>query len=257
MILTTPLALLGLLAIPAIVAIHLFRRRFPFSAWPGLFLWQAVAPAPQPGGRISRLPITRSLLLECLGALALTLIAAGARCSPSGVIDHLVVLLDHSASMSAVGAEGAHAHARWGGVLQEIERLGTGGRVSIVQSGERPAVIAGPAARHLEARRALEAWTPQAPHHSLGPGLRLARELAADGGRVLVLTDAPPADAAASDGLLWVAIGERLKQRLDCRSRTLVAGAGQATLSLTLAQRLPIERQRPPCSPSRRTANRC
>jgi hypothetical protein len=42
MIFTSPLGLLALLAIPAIVAIHLFRRRFPPRPVAGLFLWQAV-----------------------------------------------------------------------------------------------------------------------------------------------------------------------------------------------------------------------
>ena len=41
MIFTTPLGLLALLAIPAIVAIHLFRRRFPVRPVAGLFLWQS------------------------------------------------------------------------------------------------------------------------------------------------------------------------------------------------------------------------
>src|SRR4029453_8131568 len=79
MIFTTPLGLLGLLAIPAIVAIHLFRRRFPVKPVAGLFLWQVVRQRPEGGGRIARLPITTSLILECLAALALTLVVAGPR----------------------------------------------------------------------------------------------------------------------------------------------------------------------------------
>ena len=74
MIFTTPLGLLALLAIPAIVAIHLFRRRFPARPVAGLFLWGVVRQTPEGGGRVTRLPITRSLILECLAALALALI---------------------------------------------------------------------------------------------------------------------------------------------------------------------------------------
>jgi len=66
------------LAIPAIVAIHLFRRRFPVRPVAGLFLWQLGRQTPEGGGKISRLPITRSLILECLAALALALILPGA-----------------------------------------------------------------------------------------------------------------------------------------------------------------------------------
>ena len=70
MIFTSPIGLLALLAIPAIVAIHLFRRRFPPRTIAGLFLWQMLRQTPEGGGRISKLPITASLILECLAALA-------------------------------------------------------------------------------------------------------------------------------------------------------------------------------------------
>ena len=105
MIFTSPLGLLALLAIPAIVAIHLFRRRFPPRPVAGLFLWQAVQQTPQGGGRISKLPVTASLILECLAALALALILSGARLNPASVNEHLIFLLDDSASMAAVNAQ--------------------------------------------------------------------------------------------------------------------------------------------------------
>ena len=63
---TAPLGLLALLAIPAIVVIHLFRRRFPPRHVAGLFLWKVVQQTPQGGGRVSKLPVTASLILECL-----------------------------------------------------------------------------------------------------------------------------------------------------------------------------------------------
>jgi len=46
MIFATPWGLLALLAIPGIVAIHLFRRRFPVRPVAGLFLWQVVRQTP-------------------------------------------------------------------------------------------------------------------------------------------------------------------------------------------------------------------
>ena len=94
MIFTAPLGLLALLAIPAIIAIHLFRRRFPVRPVAGLFLWRIGRQVPEGGGKISKLPITTSLILECLAALALALIVAGARLSSASGVAHLVVLLD-------------------------------------------------------------------------------------------------------------------------------------------------------------------
>ena len=149
----TPLGLLALLAIPAIVAIHLFRRRFPVRPVAGLFLWQIVRQTPEGGSKIARLPITTSLILECLAALALALILAGARVSSAGVSPHLVVLLDDSASMAAVNARGESARDRAvRRVLAELDRLGNRARVTLVESGDRPSVLAGPAALAVEAR---------------------------------------------------------------------------------------------------------
>ena len=235
MIFATPLGLLALLAIPAIVAIHLFRRRFPVRPVAGLFLWHIGRQTPEGGGKISRLPITTSLVLECLAALALALILAGARTSTAGVSPHLVVLLDDTASMAAVNARGESARSRgMRRVLDEIDRLGSRGLVTIVQSGERPSVLAGPAARAIEARRALAAWKPEAPHHSLALGLRVARELAGRTSSLLVITDASPS-APPPDGEVWASVGEPLPNvGIMAADRTLEASEGRGTIALTL-----------------------
>ena len=235
MIFATPIGLLALLAIPAIVAIHLFRRRFPVRPVAGLFLWQIGRQMPEGGGKLTRLPITTSLMLECLAALALALILAGARLAPAAVSPHLVALLDDSASMAAVNDRGESARSRAvRRVLDEIDRLGNRALVTIVQSGLRPSVLAGPAAPAIEARRALEAWKPEAPHHSLALGLRVARELAGRTSRLMVITDAMPSPAPA-DGALWVSVGEPLANvGIMAAERTLDTSAGKGTVALTL-----------------------
>lgn len=238
MIFTTPLGLLALLAIPAVVAIHLFRRRFPTRPVAGLFLWHFTRQAPDGGGRISTLPITTSLVLECLAALALALILAGARVSSTGRDRHLVVLLDHSASMGARNARGESARDRAvRRVLAEIDRLGARSRVSLVLSGTRPAVLAGPAALAVEARRALETWTPELPDHSLGLGIQLARELSGGTGSLMVVSDAAPRFRGAGEieGALWVSVGEALANvGIIAAQRTLSIADGRGVVSLTL-----------------------
>ena len=240
MIFTTPFGLFALLAIPAIVAIHLFRRRFPPRPVAGLFLWQVVRQTPEGGGRISRLPMTASLILECLAALALALILAGARIRPASVSEHLVVLLDDSASMSAVNARGESARDRAvRRVLAEIERLGSSARVTLVLSGERPSVLLGPAALAVEARATLEKsgkWKPEAPHHSFDLGLRLARELAGKTGRLMALSDAPPANGKEVEGVFWISVGEPLANvGITAAQRTISLQEGKGAVSLTLA----------------------
>jgi hypothetical protein len=240
MIFTTPLGLLALLAIPAIIAIHLFRRRFPQRPVAGLFLWQVVRQTPEGGGRISRLPITASLILECLAALALALILAGARIRPASVSEHLVVLLDDSASMSAINSRGESPRDRAERrVLSEIQRLGSSSRVTLVLSGERPSVLLGPAALAIEARDALQKsgkWQPEAPHHSFALGLRLARELAGKTGRLMAISDVPPPNGKEVEGVLWVAVGEPLANvGITAAQRTISPQEGKGAVSLTLA----------------------
>jgi hypothetical protein len=213
MIFTAPWGLLALLAIPAIVAIHLFRQRFPRRTIAGLFLWQISRPVPQGGGRIARLPVTLSLILECLAALALALILAGARFRPEGLSPHLVVLLDDSASMAAVNARNESPRDRAAArILAEVERLGTRSRVTLVESGERPSILLGPSAVAAETQGALDRWKPAAPRHSLALALRLARELAGKTGRLLIVTDATPKERGEEEpsGAVWLAAGEPL-----------------------------------------------
>ena len=234
MIFTAPLGLLALLAIPAIVAIHLFRRRFPPRPVAGLFLWQVVQQTPQGGGKVSRLPVTASLILECLAALALALIIAGARITPASVNEHLIVLLDDSASMAATNTQGQSPRDRAvQRILDDVERLGRGVRITLIQSGERPAVLAGPAALAVETKDSLEKWRPEAQHHSLALGLRLARELAGKTGRILVFSDESP--EGELNGIQWISVGEPLGNAgIIGAQRTLSPDEGKGTISLTL-----------------------
>lgn len=234
-----PLGLFALLAIPAIVAIHLFRRRFPEQRIAGLFLWQLARQRPEGGGRISKLPLTASLILECLAALALALIVAGARVSTQSVAGHLVVLLDDTASMGAADARGERARDRAARrVLEEIARQGSGARVTLIASGERPAVMAGPAAYPIEARRALDGWNPAAPNHSMSLGIRLARELAGRTGRVMIVSDLAPAARGEPEveGALWVSVGVPLPNiGITGAERSIAPAGGRAAIALTLA----------------------
>ena len=233
-----PLGLLALLAIPAIIAIHLLRRRFPVRPIAGLFLWQAAHDVLDGGRRIDKLPWTTSLLLECLAALALALIIAGATLAPSASSEHIVVLLDDSVSMTAIDCGGESPRARAiARVRDEVKRIGPRGRMTIVRSGERPALIVGPAAFGAEAESALAAWTPQARQHSLAAGLRLARELKGDSGSLLILSDRRPDGTSERvvPGETWAAAGVPLPNiGIVDAHRSVNEDTKQGALSLTV-----------------------
>jgi hypothetical protein len=109
--------------------------------------------------------------------------------------------------------------------------------VTLVRSGARPSVLAGPAALLREARPALEAWQPVAPHHALALGLQLARELAGQTGTVMVMSDLEPgARGAPGPGdALWVAAGEPLDNvGITSAERSLSPEEGRGAIALTL-----------------------
>jgi hypothetical protein len=93
-------------------------------------------------------------------------------------------------------------------VADEVERFGRGVRVTLIQSGERPAVLAGPAALAVETRSCARKMEAGIPASFPGSGLRLARELAGKTGRIMVFSDAPP--ELEMEGVQWISVGEPL-----------------------------------------------
>ena len=71
---------------------------------------------------------------------------------------------------------------------KRIEDLSNRARVSVIASGRRPRLLAGPAAFPSEALERLNDFEPTASHHDLDASLALAQELAG-AGSVLLLTD--------------------------------------------------------------------
>ncbi len=191
-----PLGLFALLAVPAVLALHLFRRRFRPRPVSAIFLWQAEDRTSLAGRKREPLRSSASLWCELFAALALSLALAGPRACGAGEADHLVVVLDDSASMSAVGAaesaavgaaESAAARAR-ALVRERMDALAARSRVTLIASGSPPVLLAGPAAFPEEAQAALDAWDPSRGRHDLSPAVALGLQLAGDGS-VLLVTD--------------------------------------------------------------------
>ena len=184
-----PLGLLALSAVPAVVALHLYRRRFEPRATSALFLWRVEDRQPVAGRKREPLKTSVSFWSEVLAALALALAFAGPRAScAGGNAEHLVVVLDSSASMNA-RIDGVSLRDKAAQRVEErIDALRRGSRVTIVASGARPALVAGPGAFPAEARERLHAWQPRAARHDLAPALALALELAGNG-KVWLVSD--------------------------------------------------------------------
>ncbi|MBI5362658.1 MAG: VWA domain-containing protein, partial [Planctomycetes bacterium] len=183
-----PLGLLALLAVPAIVALHLFRRRFQPRTVSALFLWADADRTPLAGRKQERLRSSLSLWSEVAAALCLALAFAGLRGCGDQPGEHLVLVLDASASMDARSDARSAADRVREELARRIEELPRGSRVTIVESGTHPKLLAGPAAFPEEAARALARYAPRAQRHDLASSVAFALQLSG-GGRVAVWTD--------------------------------------------------------------------
>jgi hypothetical protein len=242
-----PLGLLALLALPAVLALHLFRRRFRVQEVSALFLWGQVERQPLAGRQRERLVRSASLWLELFGALALGLALAGPRCGGPVSVPHLVAVIDGSASMLAVGAKPSASTGsddQRGGtsavelanaeLRRRIADLGADARVTLIRSGPHPEVLCGPRAAPGEAREALAGPAPALGDHDLGPALELALELA-DGGRVLALTDRTDL-LPELPGIEHLALGRPSDNAAILRAVRESSGTGRERLTLVVAQ---------------------
>ena len=236
---TNPLGLLALLAVPVILAIHLYRRRFPKLAVAGAFLWGGETEVRDAGRTRDRLPITATLLLELLAATLLALILAGPRLGSASRVAHLIAVLDDSASMAATLPGGASpATAALTQIERRLDRLGRNAVVTVLTTGRRPAMLAGPAISWEDAKPALATWQPAATAHDFAPAWDLAEQLAGAEGSLLFLTDAlPAADAALPARMETIALGRPVGNLALTAARwRLDEQTGRGTVSLRVGR---------------------
>jgi hypothetical protein len=208
-----PWGLLAMLAVPAIITIHLYQRRFPPLVVSGLHLWSVETRQSLPGRRREKLPVSTSLILECLAAMLLALLLAGPRIGEAYRVPHLVVVLDDSASMLARRAAGERDQtarsAAIGEITRRVEASGRNVVLTLIATGVRPALIAGPAASWEDAQKALAAWQPRAPRHGFESAWDLALQMTDSTTSVLFLTDAVPQTDSLPERLEIVSVGEK------------------------------------------------
>ncbi len=207
-----PLGLIALLSLPTIVVIHMYHRRLPPVLVAGLHLWGGDMKQPTSGRKRERLPLSKSLLFELLAALLLSLVLSQPRFGELDSVQHVVAVLDGSASMSAVGTDGVSFRNR--AVAELEQRLAVARRgsvVTLIVTGRRPELLACPAVSWTEARERLVNWQPSSPKHDIATALDMAAQVAEKSGQVLLLTDHLPGEnARIGDSVDVVAVGQSL-----------------------------------------------
>ncbi len=175
MTIASPLALLALLAIPALLGVAaLAARRRPRSpvAHTNLAVLEAV---------VMPRPRRRRLVPAVLLLLALVLAATAAAHPQARVpvrVDNatIVLLVDVSGSMSARDVEPTRLDAAVAAMRTFVRKLPKGFKVGLVQFSDNPAVLAAPTVDHERIAQTLDLLTPDSGT-AIGAGLRSATQL--------------------------------------------------------------------------------
>ena len=192
-----PFGLLALGAIPALVAAYFLRRRQPPRTVSALFLWRTPDQRAEAGPRLNRFSRESSLALEVLAVLFSALFLSDVRCGASATKQHVVIVIDGSLSMNA-RVDGSTAADRARTEIARIARAENAGVLTLIETGVKPTLLAGPQQERDRALSTLERWNPAQPAHDVSPALTLAREVSGSSEhRIYFLTDGPVGDAVA------------------------------------------------------------
>ncbi|HSR52003.1 MAG TPA: VWA domain-containing protein, partial [Acidobacteriota bacterium] len=216
-----PWGFLLLTGLGALLAIYFLQRRFRSRQVSSLMLWR-LPRLPQQGGRTwRRLRTPPPFWLELLVIMLLALAAAAPHFKLRENRRPLAVVLDDSFSMKAgsvdlgqpeeaareasdsIASPADSPRALALGALMEELGQGRHAPVHLVLAGQEASLLAQGLRDQEAVLGALDGWKCQAPSADLASGVALARRLAGDLGRVLVLSDhAPETDSPAqtSDG---------------------------------------------------------
>jgi len=204
----SPWGLIGLVALPAILYIHLYRRRFPPRQIAGLFLWLSPRQQTPSGTQRERIPITLSLILELLAALLVTLLLSDPRIRSTEQYRHLVFVLDNSASMTARDADGESSAERARRFVQRQLGVAPNTKVALLLTGRRPVILGRTEEDPGAASPWLDSYRPSLPSHSPAGALDLALEVAGANGEVFFVSDRLPADDEREKRVTYIALGK-------------------------------------------------
>ncbi len=187
-----PLALIGLLAVPLIIAFYMLRLRRPVRSVSSTYLWQQLVRDVEANAPWQKLKRSLLLLLQLLLAVLLAFVVARPFSEhTAGLARDLVLVVDASASMSSTDVFPDRLTAAKRAAIEQMANVPSDGRVSVVAAGETARVIANEATDRGRIARAIESITASTSASDLTDALKLAGELAerARGAEVLVVTD--------------------------------------------------------------------
>lgn len=201
-----PGAFFALLAIPAILIIHLLREKSRRVQVSTLFLLEEVPPRTPRGRAIHYLQHSVPLWMQLLVALLCTWLLAQPQWLRRDTSQRVAVVLDNTASMTAFRAQILSELPK---AFNEISKAAAATEWNILTSSspEAPLYRGGSLAAAVDA---LQSWSPALPHHDASHALSMALLDVRAGGSVLFVTDHQP-DAALPSGVSLAAYGRPIE----------------------------------------------
>ncbi|MEO8272764.1 MAG: VWA domain-containing protein [Chloroflexota bacterium] len=189
----SPLALLGLLFVPVVLAMYLLKLRRDERVVPSTLLWQKLLTDVEANAPWQRLRRSLLLLLQLLLVLLLALVASRPFLErPAGLAGDVVVVIDTSASMGATDVPPSRLEEAKKQVLDALRELPANGTVSVIAAGRTARVVISGTTDLGRVRAAIDGITVSPATGDLGDALNLADALASRAGDadILVATDA-------------------------------------------------------------------
>jgi Ca-activated chloride channel family protein len=190
---TTPLALLGLLFVPAVIAMYLLKLRREDRPVPSTLLWTKLVADVEANAPWQRLRRSLLLLLQLLLVLLLVLLAARPFVErPAALAGDIVLVIDTSASMNATDVQPNRLEAAKTAAVDALRDLPNGGKVSVIAAARTARVVATGSSDLGRIRQAIASIEATSASGDLGDALRLASALAARStdAEIVVATDA-------------------------------------------------------------------
>jgi Ca-activated chloride channel homolog len=188
-----PLALIGLIALPIIVAFYMLRLRRRDLPVGSTFLWQQLVRDVEANAPWQRLRFSWLLLVQLLIALIVVLAAARPFSTvQSDLAANVVLVVDTSASMGTNDPDGARIELARQAARDVIARLPVGGRVTVLAADETAHVLVSETDDRAAALEAIDGIEATQLPGDLTDAFALASALAARDAEstVVVVTDA-------------------------------------------------------------------
>jgi len=203
-----PWMLLGLLGLPALVAIYWLRSRARTKTVSSLFLWGDQRRSQQGGKAFQRFQTPLLFFLELLAIFLIVAAAALPALIRSATARPLILVLDDSYSMQAGKTESTRDRALRS-VEEEFRRTDYVARV--ICAGSRPQLQSGVFRSGDSFKEIASQWTCRAPLSDLESALLLAGEVGGETARILVISDQAPQFPLPAHRVEWRSFGKPLK----------------------------------------------